>query len=300
MSRVLVYGGNGWIGGQVCSHLKSIKCDFKIARARADDRTGVLSELENYKPTHVICMIGRTHGDGINTIDYLELPGKLVENVKDNLMAPIQLAILCKDRDIHCTYLGTGCIFSRSEDPTSFAYDEDALPDFFGSSYSIVKGFTDRLMHAMDSTVLNVRIRMPITDEDNPRNFITKITKYDKICSIQNSMTVLPELIPIMIDMTLKGVKGTVNLTNPGTISHNDVLEMYRDIVDSSFSWQNFSIKDQDAVLMSKRSNNMLGTQKLSDMYPEIRDIKTAVKACLHEISQKRAQSALQSNIGTQ
>ena len=41
--------------------------------------------------------------------------------------------------------------------------------------------------------VLNLRIRMPITGEPNARNFITKITNYEKICSIKNSMTVLPE-----------------------------------------------------------------------------------------------------------
>ena len=49
--------------------------------------------------------------------------------------------------------------------------------------------------------VLNLRIRMPITGDMNSRNFITKITTYEKICSIKNSMTVLPELLPKVIDM---------------------------------------------------------------------------------------------------
>ena len=45
-------------------------------------------------------------------------------------------------------------------------------------------------MHLLEDTVLNLRIRMPIVGEDNPRNFITKIAGYDKVCSIANSMTV--------------------------------------------------------------------------------------------------------------
>jgi len=71
---------------------------------------------------------------------------------------------------------------------------------FFGSSYSIVKGFTDRLMKLYGDSALTVRIRMPITDEFNERNFITKITNYQKVCSIPNSMTVLNELLSNFIE----------------------------------------------------------------------------------------------------
>ena len=71
------------------------------------------------------------------------------------------------------------------------SFKEEDIPNFFGSSYSIIKGFTDRLMHQLDNYVLNLRIRMPISSENAPRNFITKITKYEKICNIPNSMTLL-------------------------------------------------------------------------------------------------------------
>jgi hypothetical protein len=42
---------------------------------------------------------------------------------------------------------------------------------------------------------------MPISGENNPRNFVTKIAKYEKIISIPNSMSVLPELLPILVDL---------------------------------------------------------------------------------------------------
>lgn len=289
MSRILVFGGNGWIGRQVCEILKGKDLDFAIARSRGDDLHGISQELEQVKPTHVMSLIGRTHGEGINTIDYLEQPGKLVENVRDNLMAPVQLAMMCAKKNIHFTYLGTGCIFSRPENPDEHAYTEESCPDFFGSSYSIVKGFTDRLMHVLEDSALNVRIRMPITGDDHPRNFITKITSYDRVCSIPNSMTVLPELLPIMVDMMLNKRTGTINLTNPGTISHNEILEMYRDIVDPLFSWTNFSMEEQDGILKSKRSNNSLDTSKLSALYPGVRPIREAVKECLVKIAHMRS-----------
>ena len=99
----------------------------------------------------------------------------------------------------------TGCIFSYKENfiedyEKCYKFTEEDHPNFFGSSYSVVKGYTDRLMHNYDN-VLNIRIRMPITNIDEPRNFITKITNYDKICSIPNSMTVLPELLPYLVKL---------------------------------------------------------------------------------------------------
>ena len=122
---------------------------------------------------------------------------------------------------------------------------------------------------------------MPIVNYTNPRNFITKITKYEKICSIQNSMSYLPELLPIALDLSNKKHTGTLNLTNPGTISHNEILEMYTKYVDTDFTWSNFSIEEQSKVLLSARSNNKLNTEKLKEIYPNVSSIKKAVLKCL-------------------
>jgi len=132
--------------------------------------------------------------------------------------------------------------------------------------------------------VLNVRIRMPITADFNARNFITKILNYERICSVPNSMTVLPELLPILIDMIQEGVTGTVNLTNPGLISHNEILEMYREIVDPEFKWSNFTIEEQNRILAAGRSNNYLDTARLETLYPGVKPIKESVKQIMYEI----------------
>jgi hypothetical protein len=257
--------------------------------SRVNNIVDLENEIKEVVPTHVISLIGRTHGTYnekvYGTIDYLEQPGKLVENVRDNLFSPMVLSLLSKKYNFHFTYLGTGCIFEFDENhpfgKEENGFTEDSLPNFFGSSYSIVKGFTDQLMHLVEDSVLNVRIRMPITDEYNNRNFITKITNYAKICSVPNSMTVLNELLPLMIDMAKNKVTGTVNLTNPGLITHNEILEMYKEIVDSEFKWENFTIEEQNKILDSGRSNNFLETTKLQSLYPDVKNIKDSVREML-------------------
>lgn len=284
--KFLVYGVNGWIGGKVFKLLQESGIETEIGNSRVNNIKALEQEIIEKAPTHIISLIGRTHGvynDKVyGTIDYLEQPGKLVENVRDNLFSPMVLSLLAKKYNFHFTYLGTGCIFEYDSihpfEQEINGFDEDALPNFFGSSYSIVKGFTDQLMHLVDDNVLNVRIRMPITDEFNNRNFITKITNYAKICSVANSMTVLNELLPLMIDMAKNNVKGTVNLTNPGLITHNEILEMYKEIVDPEFKWENFTIEKQSAILDSGRSNNFLDTTRLQSLYPNVLNIKDSVK----------------------
>jgi 3,5-epimerase/4-reductase len=297
--KILIYGSNGWIGQQfieICNKhtvFPPNKLFINVIKgiSRLDDLKSVANEIESIKPDRVVSFTGRTHGtteDGKQwtTIDYLEQPGKLVENVRDNLFGVVMLALLCKDRGIHYTYLGTGCIFKFLEE--SWGKEENGMteedkPNFFGSGYSIVKGFTDMIMNSniLKSNILNLRIRMPITGKCEPRNFITKITRYQKVCSIPNSMTVLNELLPIMLDMIIKERTGTFNFTNPGLISHNEILDMYKEIVDPSFTWDNFTKEEQLEILAADRSNNYLDTEKLEMYYPDILNIKDSVEQCL-------------------
>jgi len=275
----LVYGSKGWIGGMVCTYLTKMGEIVVEASARADQEQHVEAEIKSTIPDRILCLIGRTHGPGYSTIDYLEQKGKLVENIRDNLYSPLVLAILGKRYGIHVSYLGTGCIFTDRLGESNFT--EESLPNFFGSGYSTVKGFTDRLMHFFSDSVLTLRIRMPIVGYHHPRNFITKITSYEKVCSIPNSMTVLDDMIPCMIRFATEKKTGAVNMTNPGTISHNEILEMYKKYVDPSFSWKNFTIEEQNQILLSERSNNELDTRLLQEYSPDIPSIHESIESIM-------------------
>ena len=189
--KLLIYGSKGWIGSQFVKYLlgDKTKTEFSLTNkeklkdliiykgnSRLNDLESVEKEINNIKPDNIISFIGRTHGKigdkEFTTIDYLEQEGKIYENIRDNLYSPISLALLCKELNIHYTYLGTGCIFDYVNPKNPIGFKESDKPNFFGSSYSIVKGFTDMLMHQLESNVLNLRIRMPINNENSPRNFI--------------------------------------------------------------------------------------------------------------------------------
>ncbi|KAE8732240.1 Bifunctional dTDP-4-dehydrorhamnose 3,5-epimerase/dTDP-4-dehydrorhamnose reductase [Hibiscus syriacus] len=129
---------------------------------------------------------------------------------------------------------------------------------------------------------------MPISsDLTNPRNFITKITRYNKVVIIPNSMTILDELLPISIEMGKRNLTGIWNFTNPGVVSHNEILEKYRDYIDPGFTWNNFNFEEQAKVILARRSNNEIDANKLKSEFPELLSIKESFIKYVFEPNKK-------------
>lgn len=117
--RFLVYGSKGWIGEQFVELLKNkgIECIPSSTKPGIDTDSTVADEITKVSPSHVVSMLGRTHGPGCGNIEYLEGgPDKLNENVCDNLYAPWILANLCQKFNLHFTYVGTGCLFEYNSE----------------------------------------------------------------------------------------------------------------------------------------------------------------------------------------
>jgi hypothetical protein len=88
--NIIIYGHNGWIGQQVINELnkENNKTTFYCSQYRVDDMVNIEKELLEQNPSHMLCLVGRTHGTiddkEYTTIDYLEQPDKIYENVLTN------------------------------------------------------------------------------------------------------------------------------------------------------------------------------------------------------------------------
>ena len=289
--NVLIYGGNGWIGAMFVTEYRRKFPEAIVTLSSTKVNSSNIKALEEEigRADRVVSTLGRTAGpakDGtfINTIDYLE--DHLNENVRDNLWAPVTLAKICARFQKPFFYLGTGCIFSWDTvaDIERRVVEEDR-PDFFGSGYSIVKGYTDDLLKLF-SNVCNWRIRMPIVNYKHSKNFISKIASYSLINNNNNSMTYLPVLIPIMVEMTFKNAKGTFNMTNAGFTSHTTILDLYKSKVDPSHTYT-LATGEKDLNLASKRSSNIMCSNKMTE-WCELEGVPAppSIQECLEECFQ--------------
>jgi 3,5-epimerase/4-reductase len=121
---------------------------------------------------------------------------------------------------------------------------------------------------------------MPVSDDLHPRNFVTKITKYEHVVDIPNSNTILADLLPAAI-LLAKNMEFGV---------YNFVLSLFKKHVRPSFEWKNFSIEEQSKVLKAGRSNCLLDTTKLVNKLQEynckVPEIHQAYEQCFIRMAQ--------------
>lgn len=286
----LIFGSTGWIGGQLIDLLNEIKTGEYIhpsigkwthpigsivaAKSRIQNREDVARELDEVKPSYVLNCAGLT---GRPNVDWCEDHKEAV--IRVNVIGTLNLIDLCSTRGIHLTNFATGCIYQYDETHSmgsGIGFTEEDKPNFRGSFYSHTKAMVDDLVRNY-SNVLTLRLRMPISDDLSPRSFITKITKYERVVNIPNSMTILWDLLPVGLHMTASQLTGVFNFTNPGTISHNDILDLYTSHIDPSFKYRNFTLEEQSQILKAERSNNELDVSKMLSHYPGIPTAKVSI-----------------------
>jgi len=272
----LIFGQNGWIGQKLGALLQAQGQPFTYAKSRLENREDIARELDEVKPVFVLNAAGLT---GRPNVDWCET--HKIETIRVNVIGTLNLADLCELRGIQLTVFATGCIFEYdAAHPigSGIGFKEEDKPNFCASFYSETKGYVDQLLKNYKHA-LTLRVRMPLSDEyEHPRSFITKITHYKRVVNVPNSMTELDEMLPIAVDMTAKRVCGIYNFCNPGVISHNEILDMYRKYIHPDFKYENFSLEEQAKILAAGRSNNELDCSKLKALYPQLHSIHDAVE----------------------
>ncbi|XP_027063112.1 trifunctional UDP-glucose 4,6-dehydratase/UDP-4-keto-6-deoxy-D-glucose 3,5-epimerase/UDP-4-keto-L-rhamnose-reductase RHM1-like [Coffea arabica] len=273
--KFLIYGRTGWIGGLLGRICDKQGIAYNYGNGRLQDRAQLLADIQNVKPTHVLNAAGVT---GRPNVDWCE--SHKPETIITNVVGTLTLADVCREHGLLMMNFATGCIFEYDAGHpigSGIGFKEEDKPNFTGSFYSKTKAMVEELLKEYDN-VCTLRVRMPISsDLNSPRNFIAKIAKYDKVVNIPNSMTVLDELLPISIEMAKRNCKGIWNFTNPGVISHNEILEMYRDNIDPKFKWANFTLEEQAKVIVAPRSNNEMDASKLKKEFPELLSIRESL-----------------------
>jgi len=281
----LVFGGKtGWLGQKLMELVTSQNHMAIAAESRLENREELEREINAICPDFIINAAGVT---GSPNIDWCE--DHKQETLRANIIGALNLADIAFLHQIHVTNFGTGCIYQYDEKHPigSQGVTEEDKPNFDGSFYSKTKGMLDELLKTYPN-VLNLRVRMPISTDLHPRSVLSKLIRYEKVINVPNSMSVLDDLLPVAIEMALRHLTGNYNFTNPGAVSHNELLALYKEYIDPTFTWKNFTIEEQDRVLKAKRSNTELDVSKLLKEFPNIPSIHDSLRNVFKKMAAQR------------
>jgi len=266
----LIYGANGYFGTNLVKWLNTMHQNCVIGKSRIENKEAVKEELEQIKPTHVLCPAGLK---GKPNVDWFDKPENHEEGRLVNVLARMYLVELCKDLNIHLTLFTTAFIYNYNEqhplgDPVGFK--EEDPPNWGNIMYSRLAIELEEKLKSHPE-VLSLRISMPITGDGHPGNLLTKVVTYPNIASIPCSFSVIDDLWPIAIKMCLQNIRGLFNFTNPGVTSLDEILQIYKEIINPNHTWNLVAPS-------STRPAYFLNTDKLQTLFPDVPPIKVAIR----------------------
>lgn len=272
MPSIVIFGG-GYIGQKFADYLS----DAVLSTADIADKQAVCEVLDTYQPQAVLNCAGKT---GKPNVDWCE--ANKVPTFRSNTIGALVLAEICAERGIHLTHLASGCVYyGQSPDPAGWREDDFANPSAF---YSRTKYAADLILSHLPNVAI-ARLRMPIDAVPGGRNLITKLAAYPKIIDVENSVTVVDDLLQAIEQLIEKRGEGIFHVVNEGTMKHRDLIALYNEIVDPNHA--NEWIDNDDLVklgLATKgRSNCILQNTRLRALGIEMRPISVALRDCMEK-----------------
>lgn len=273
--KILIVG-NGYVGNRCAQYWP----DALILPSKVKTREEIDSVLDRYQPDAVFNAAGVT---GKPNVDWCET--NQATTMMGNTVLPIMLATACQERDIYFLHIGSGCVF-YGDSSTPFGWHED---DFANPSavYTRCKYAADLALTTLPNVGIG-RIRMPIDHLPNDRNLIDKLARYPKIIDVENSVTVVEDMVKAFRGLLDKKAAGVFHVVNPGTIRHREIIAMYEEIVDPTHT--NEWINEDELVALGlaskKRSNNIMQSNNLEAIGISMRPIKEALRDTLEKYAQ--------------
>ncbi len=281
----LILGGNGYVGTAFQKHLQQSNLPFEvISRSVVDysDEQSLLGLIRERHPTFLINAAGYT---GRPNVDACEV--HRTECLQGNAVLPGVIRSACEKADLPWGHVSSGCIFTGAK-PDGSGFAENDAPNFSFrqnncSFYSGCKALGEELLDGAENCFI-WRLRIPFNEIDGPRNYISKMMRYDCLLQATNSLSQLDEFAAASVACWTKRVPfGVYNLTNPGRVTTREVVAMIQrhGLIRKDFRF--FDSEDQFMHMAAKtpRSNCVLDTTKAECLGLPMRPVVEALEAAM-------------------
>ena len=278
---IYLLGGSGYVGQAYQALLTRKGIPFRnLRRADVDYANPAVlrAALLRDRPEFLINAAGYT---GKPNVDACEL--HKTECLFGNGVFPGLVAQACTDAGVPWGHVSSGCIYTGSR-PDGTGFSETDTPNFTFrtnncSFYSGTKALGEEVL-AGTPNVFTWRLRIPFNEVENPRNYLTKLMRYQTLLAAENSISQLEEFVAATVACWEKRVPfGTYNVTNPGHVTTHEVVDL---ILKSGVCPKNYVFFKDESDFMhtaakTPRSNCVMTSAKLASVGIVMTEVHEAV-----------------------
>ena len=282
---ILLLGATGYVGHAYSKLLASRGLPFRgLSRKEVDyTRPATLrGVLQDVRPEFLINAAGYT---GKPNVDACEL--HRAECLFGNAVFPGYVMEACREAGVPWGHVSSGCIYSGRR-PDGGGFQEEDAPNFsfranHCSFYSGTKALGEEVLaDAPDCFVW--RLRIPFDQVDNPRNYLTKLMRYERLLEAENSISQLDEFCAATLACWEKRVPfGTYNVTNPGAVWTHEVVDHIKasGVCPKEFTFFSSEEEFMRVAARTLRSNCVMDHRKLASVGITLTEVHEAIERAL-------------------
>ena len=281
---IILLGSHSFIARHILASNKDI-LPYNKRFYNDTDIHSFVRELKAMNAHVVISCVGQT---GNPNIDSCETDKE--KTFFTNTIVPIALGNACNKFGIHFIQLSSGCCFYQ-QSPNDNGYGGDIgwkETDFANpqSTYSRSKYASDLVLEKLDTSCI-LRLRMPVSTLNHPRNLLSKLIGYNQVLETLNSITFLDDLVRA-VQWTIDNKKtGIYHVSSPKPLTHSVFLDEYKKYA-PDHQYTKITPQELDALTVAPRSNCILNVNKIQNEGFEFEDTDKAVERYVREFAKNR------------
>jgi 3,5-epimerase/4-reductase len=287
----IVVIGNGYVGTR-CAEAWN---DAVLISERINSKEDVLAILEREQPDAVLNAAGVR---GKPNVDWCE--DHQLETIVGNTKLPIMIAEACQEKNVYLLHIGSGCIFYGDSPHADKKWREYDMGNPTEVTYSRTKWAADLVLSTLPNVGIG-RIRMPIDYIPSKQNMIDKLATFPKVIDVENSVTIVDDMVSVFHQLLEKKAEGIFHVTNPGILKHKEIIALYEEMVDPDHTNEWISNDDLVAQGLAKkgRSNNFLSSERLQEFGIEMREVHDAMRDTMKKYAELKKQGVTSETAAT-
>lgn len=266
---IYLLGGTGYVGQAYQRLLAGRGLAYQVIRRAELDYTRrevLLNLLRVSKPTFLVNCAGYTGKPNVDACEEHKEECHLA-----NAVLPEIIAEACAAAGVPWGHVSSGCIYSGTR-PDGQGFTENDPPNFTFKSgpcsyYSGTKAQGEEAL-AGQPNVYIWRLRIPFSSVDNPRNYLSKLMRYEKLLPATNALSELDEFTAATLACWEKRVPfGIYNATNPGQVTTREVVDLIQKsglCPEKKFAFFRDEEEFMRVAAKTPRSNCVLDSSKLA------------------------------------